>query len=205
MNKLEFQLPFNGEWLTFWGGDTPKQNHHHENASQKYAYDFVQTDKKETFFRIDGKTNDDHFSFGQNVFAPADGEVTEVVDGLHDNIPGDTHNYAILGNFLMIRHNKSTFSVLSHFKQQSIVVKAGQKIRQGDKLGLCGNSGNSAAAHIHFHVQDSDIFARYNDKYERINVAKGKKISFKKIKVSNNGKQKLLENYSPIKGDTLSN
>lgn len=203
-NDVIFQLPFEGQWLTNWGGDTPEQNRH-SGGCQKYAFDFVQTNKEGTFFRTDGKTNNDYFSFGITVVAPADGEVIEVVDGVRDNKSGETHNYVFPGNHLLIRHDKNTFSMLAHFKLGSIVVKAGQKIKQGDKLGLCGNSGNSSDPHIHFHVQDSDIFAKFNDTYERINVAKGKKISFEKINVSKNGKQKLLKQYSPIKDDVVSN
>jgi hypothetical protein len=37
-------LPFDGEWLTFWGGDSAKLNHHHGVDSQNYAFDFIQTD-----------------------------------------------------------------------------------------------------------------------------------------------------------------
>ncbi|MBA3245999.1 MAG: M23 family metallopeptidase, partial [Actinobacteria bacterium] len=36
----------------------------------------------------------------------------------------------------------------------SVRVRAGQRVRAGDVLGLTGNSGNSSEPHLHFHVQD---------------------------------------------------
>jgi murein DD-endopeptidase MepM/ murein hydrolase activator NlpD len=33
-------------------------------------------------------------------------------------------------------------------------VRVGQKVRAGAVLGLLGNSGNSSAPHLHFHITD---------------------------------------------------
>jgi len=79
----------------------------------------------------------------------------------------------------------------AHFKQHSIVVKQGQKIKQGELLGLCGNSGNSSEAHLHFHIQN----------IEDMNHATGAKSYFSDILV--NGE--LKKEYSPIKGQKVKN
>ena len=42
---------------------------------------------------------------------------------------------------------------ISHFLQNSIVVKEGAYVQKGDILGLCGNSGNSPEPHIHIQCQ----------------------------------------------------
>lgn len=59
------------------------------------------------------------------------------------------------GNYVIIKHENGEYSMLAHFKQSSILVKEGQKVMQGEIIGLCGNSGNSSEAHIHFQVMDS--------------------------------------------------
>ena len=87
--------------------------------------------------------------------------------------------------------DKNEFVFFAHFKQRSIVVKQGQKLNAGDVLGLCGNSGNSSEPHLHFHLQNT----------EDMNIATGAKCYFDQIKV--NGVNKT--DYSPIKGDKISN
>ena len=58
------------------------------------------------------------------------------------------------------------FLFFAHFKQNSIRVKQGQIIKQGELLGLCGNSGNSSEPHLHFHIQN----------VENMNIATGVKM-----------------------------
>jgi murein DD-endopeptidase MepM/ murein hydrolase activator NlpD len=82
-------------------------------------------------------------------------------------------------------------SGFAHFKQHSIVVKQGQKIKQGELLGLCGNSGNSSEAHLHFHIQN----------IEDMNSATGVKCYFENILV--NGQSK--KDCSPIKTEKIRN
>lgn len=203
MADKKFQLPFNGFWLTFWGGDTLEQNHHHDTVSQKYAFDFIQTDKNGKFFRTNGKNNDDYFSFGTDIISPADGVVIEVVDGLRDNKPRELNSFNFIGNYVMLKHGDKLFSILGHLRQNSIVVKAGEQINPGQKLGECGNSGYSTDPHLHFHVQNSDVFAKMDKDYKKINVAMGQKVFFERIQIMKNNKPKTVENYSPFKGDVV--
>lgn len=199
-SSVNFILPFKGAWLTFWGGDTKDLNHHHDTQSQKYALDFIVVSEKDNFFKTDGSSNADYYSFGLDILAPADGEVIEVVSGLRDNKPKELNSFNYIGNYIMIKHDGTTFSVLGHLRQGSMIVKVGQKVNAGDKIAECGNSGYTTDPHLHFHVQDSDIFAKVDDDYKRVDVAKGKKVYFNRLSVGGDTK----ENYSPIKGDKVS-
>lgn len=201
----KFVLPFNDFWLTFWGGDSLEQNHHHDTVSQKYAFDFIQTGENGKFFRTNGKTNEDYFSFGLDIIAPTNGVVVEVVDGLRDNKPGELNSFNFIGNYVMLKHEANLFSVLGHLRQNSISVKVGEKVSSSQKLGECGNSGYSTDPHLHFHVQNSDVFAKMDKNYKKIYVAKGQKIYFERIRVMKESKQKIVEDYSPIKGDVIGN
>jgi murein DD-endopeptidase MepM/ murein hydrolase activator NlpD len=202
--KINFRLPFDDFWLTFWGGDTLKQNHHHDSTSQQYAFDFIQTDKEGKFFRTNGKTNADYFSFGADIIAPADGVVVEVVSGLRDNNPGELNSFNFIGNYVLIRHAPKVFSVLGHLRQNSVVVSVGKKVKSGHKLGECGNSGYSTDPHLHFHVQNSDVFAKMDKNYKKIDVAKGQKVFFDRVTLLNDENQRVMSGYSPVKGDVVS-
>ncbi len=190
-NKTKLILPFKGEWTVFWGGDTKELNYHVENEAQKNAFDIVITDKAGKTFKTDGKTNDDYYAFGKELIAPCNAEVVIVVDGVKDNVPGELNPIYAPGNTVILKTNNNEYLFFAHFKQNSIVVKQGQKIKQGELLGLCGNSGNSSEAHLHFHIQN----------VEDMNKATGVKCYFEKIIV--NGK--LKKDYSPIKGENVKN
>ena len=46
----------------------------------------------------------------------------------------------------------------------SVAVEPGDSVSAGDRLGLCGNSGNTSEPHLHFHVQDKPRFGQGNGK-----------------------------------------
>ena len=190
-NKTELILPFKQEWTVTWGGDTKELNYHVENEAQKNAFDFVITDQNGKTFKTNGKTNEDYYAFGKELIAPCDAEVVLVVDGVKDNIPGELNPIYIPGNTVILKTENNEYLFFAHFKQNSIKVEQGQKVKQGELLGLCGNSGNSSEAHLHFHIQN----------VEDMNKATGAKCYFDKIIV--NGE--LKKDYSPIKGEKIKN
>lgn len=190
-NITSLILPFHLEWTVTWGGDTKELNYHIENEAQKNAFDFIITDALGKSYKTNGLTNEDYYAFGKEIIAPCEGEIIMVVDGIHDNVPGEFNPYYIPGNSIVLKTTNIEFLVFAHFKQHSIVVKKGQKVKKGELLGLCGNSGNSSEAHLHFHIQN----------LEKMNGASGVKCFFKKISV--NGK--IKENYSPIKNEKIKN
>jgi murein DD-endopeptidase MepM/ murein hydrolase activator NlpD len=189
-NNTKMKLPFKGEWSVTWGGDTKEQNYHVESVAQKNAFDFLIYDEKGLTHKGTGEANEDYYAFGKELYAPCDGEVVLVVDGIKDNIPGVLNPIYIPGNTVIIKTANGEFVFFAHFKQHSIVVKQGQKVTTGALLGLCGNSGNSSEAHLHFHLQNTEDMTK----------ATGAKCFFDQLKV--NGV--LKSDYSPVKGDKIS-
>ena len=63
-----------------------------------------------------------------------------------------------MGNHVIIDHGNSEYSFLAHFKQGSLSVQKGDTVTLGQIIGLCGNSGNSSEAHIHYHLQNTAVF-----------------------------------------------
>ena len=190
-NTTKMKLPFKGEWTVSWGGDTKEQNYHVESVAQKNAFDILMHDQKGATHKGTGASNEDYYAFGKELYAPCDGEVVLVVDGVKDNIPGVLNPIYIPGNTVIIKVATGEYAFFAHFKQHSIVVKQGQKVSTGALLGLCGNSGNSSEAHLHFHLQN----------VEDMTKATGAKCYFDQLKV--NGV--LKSDYSPVKGDKISN
>ncbi len=189
-NKIRLVLPFKDEWTVVWGGDTKEQNYHIVSKAQKGAFDFLIKDEAGSTHKTNGLTNEDYYAFGKEITAPCDGEISMAVDGVKDNVPGVMNPVYLLGNSVIIKTADSTYLVFAHFKQHSIAVQQGQKIKKGQRLGLCGNSGNSSEPHLHFHMQD----------IENMNIATGVKCYFDEIYV--NGQIKT--DYSPVQKDKIS-
>lgn len=192
-HKTALSLPFKGRWKVLWGGDTEQLNRHHKVSNQKFAFDFLGADDKARTRLGSGITNKHFFAFGREVLAPAAGIVTDVISGVRDNKPGSMNPYFALGNAVFIQHAENEVSVLAHLKFKSITVNVGDKVKAGQKIGLCGNSGNSSEPHIHFHLQNTPV----------IQDATGIKCYFRKISVIENGQKQSRENYSPIKGQFI--
>ena len=112
-----------------------------------------------------------------------------IVDGVKDNVPGEMNPTFVTGNTVIIKTSNDEYLLFAHFKQNSIVVKQGDKVQSGTLLGLCGNSGNSSEAHIHYHMMNQ----------ENMSKAIGIKSYFEKLHV--NGE--LKEDYSPVQGDKI--
>jgi len=192
-NETKLSLPFKGRWLVFWGGDTKELNIHHDAPNQKFAFDFIGVNKDGEMHRDDGKANKDYFAFGREVLAPADGVVTDAIDGVRDNVPGPMNPYSALGNAVFIQHREREVSVLAHLKRGSIKVKVDDEVKKGQVIALCGNSGNSSQPHLHYHLQNTPV----------IQDGTGIKCYFQRLSIIDDDKKKSKMNYSPIKGEII--
>jgi hypothetical protein len=83
--------------------------------------------------------------------------VVRVMAGVPDNEPGGNNPDSNWGNFVMIQGDHGVFALLAHLKRESISVAEGARVRCGEPLGRCGNSGRSPAPHLHLHAQDTAV------------------------------------------------
>ncbi len=183
------QLPFYGEW-------TVSQGHHGTITHQsnwRHAWDFVVTDEHRRSFKFPGKELSDFYCYGLPVLAPANGEVVVVEDGIDDNAPGDMNLERNWGNTVIIKHNDFLYSKLSHLKKNSFKVKPGDKVKKGDVLAACGNSGRSPEPHVHFQLQASEYIGAATLEYP---------LSQYVVKQENDYHLKLFD--TPQEGDVLS-
>jgi len=172
--NISIGAPLEGEWkflrppghhpfaFDFVKTDSSRQKTHSKNVLQ-----FI-------FNKIPSKN---YYCWEEPVIAPVSGEVIRVG---HD---WDDHKYTSLwqtikiwynatyrfkpgkengildirpnvGNHVMIRSDNGFIVLLAHLKNNSISVKQGQRVSEGEPLGLVGNSGNSTAPHLHINLFD---------------------------------------------------
>ncbi len=105
-----------------------------------------------------GRRNEDYDCFGKPILAPAIGKVLEVLDGVADNVPGQMNPKIVTGNRVIIDHGNNEYSVLAHLCKGSPRVASGDAVHAGDRIGDCGNSGNSSEPHLHYQLQDGPAF-----------------------------------------------
>jgi hypothetical protein len=186
--RTPLRLPFDGHWLVFWGGRSLEQNRHARVSNQRFAYDFVMAREGKTYL-ASGKNNEDYFCFGKPIHAPAEGTVISAENGIPDNRPGETNSRQILGNHVIIDHHNGEYSFLAHLRQGSVGVKAGDRVKSGDILGQCGNSGNSTEPHLHYHLQN----------HSDLQQGEGLPVFFTDYFVG----FKKISRGEPVKGDTI--
>ncbi len=184
------RLPFDGEWYVLSGGEKAKQNNHHGIGAQNFAIDFVICQDGSQSKRTDGKTNEDFYCWDQTICAAHDGTVVISVDGIPDNIPGEMNPQMVYGNVIMIQDSSGFVSVYAHLKNGTVSKRAGEMIKSGEKLGSCGNSGNSSEPHLHFHLQS------------KVGFEKGLSIRplFAAIKVN----KTTTKSHSPVRAERVS-
>ena len=127
---------------------------------QRFAIDWVQVDKGGKTYSGDEKKNENYFCYGQKIHAVADGVVTEVKDGIPQNVPGvDSRAVPITletvaGNHIILDLGHGVYAFYAHLQPGSLRVKLGDHVKSGDVIALLGNSGNSTEPHLHFHLID---------------------------------------------------
>lgn len=161
--KTNYILPFEGKWTVINGSVDKALSHSWGIPTQRYAYDFIILDKDGKSFQGDPKLPQSYYCYGKNIIAPAYGEVIEIYNECSDNIIEEKYNLDwnikdIRGNFIIIRHVDGEYSFIAHIMQNSFVVAVGDKVKQGQIIANCGNTGNSSEPHLHFHLQNGKSF-----------------------------------------------
>lgn len=157
--------------MVIHSGSIRQGNHHSRSPDQRHAYD-LSVVRGVDEVKTDGTTNEDFFAWGTPVVAPAAGRIVTAVDGWPDIPPGTdlgkdpNAKLNPLGNHVVIDHGDGRYSFLAHFQEGSVLqaaegaqaLEVGGRVEAGQRLGLVGNSGNTTAPHLHFHVQSSPVF-----------------------------------------------
>lgn len=90
--------------------------------------------------------------FGARVLAPCDGRVIAARNDRPD-MPVPVRDRDVLEGNHVVLDCGAVWVLLAHLMQGSVRVENGAYVREGDVLGLVGNSGQSDEPHLHVHVQ----------------------------------------------------
>jgi murein DD-endopeptidase MepM/ murein hydrolase activator NlpD len=130
--------------------------------AQRFAIDWMRLGPDGRLFHGDSSANANFYGYGAEVLAVADGRVADLKDGLAENV-GSNERAArvitldnVVGNFITLDLGHGRFAVYAHLQPGSLKVKLGDRVRAGQLLALLGNSGNSDAPHLHFHLVDAN-------------------------------------------------
>lgn len=130
--------------------------------AQRFATDWTRIGADGQAFRGNPANNANWSAYGAEVLAVADGTIVDVKDGIPENDPtADKKAVPITletvgGNYIIVDLGNGYFAFYAHLQPKSLRVKVGDKVTRGQVLALLGNSGNSDAPHLHFHITDGN-------------------------------------------------
>lgn len=130
----------------------------HVFIAQRFAVDWEQVDKDGRIYSGPREKLESYTIFGRSAIAVADATVVSITDGLPEQTPGkfptDISLDAADGNSVILDLGDHRYALYAHLQPGSIQVHPNDKVRRGQVLGKVGNTGNSVAPHLHFHVMD---------------------------------------------------
>ncbi|MET0454071.1 MAG: M23 family metallopeptidase, partial [Mycobacterium sp.] len=139
-------------------------------AAERFAIDYVQLGANGTLFKGDQAKVESYPYFGVDIHAVADGPVVAVLDGLPEQVAGRSPTGLELeqygGNHVVQDISgggtEKRYAFYAHLKTGSVKVKVGDRLTSGQVIANLGNTGNTDAPHLHFHVMDSPDPLRSN-------------------------------------------
>lgn len=175
---MSVALPFTGRWTVQNSPARRVPSHGTTLPATADAIDFVAVDAHDrtgprATWRTVVATEPPHgfTGFGRPVQAPVGGRVVAVHDGEPDHgarrsaltlLPYALTQGrrlrrgvdALAGNRVLIAGDDGVVVALLHLRAGSVCVSVGDRVAAGQRLGECGNSGNSTQPHIHMQAMD---------------------------------------------------
>lgn len=151
----------------WWAANGPSNFDRHHRSSiidfafnctiaQRFATDWMQFGADGRFCVGDGTRCTDYYCYGADLLAVADATVIEARDGIPEGVPPS--NYAattlqnVFGNSIILDIGGGRYAAYAHIIPGTVAVNIGDHVTTGQVIGKLGNSGNSSAPHLHFHL-----------------------------------------------------
>ncbi|MDH2426116.1 M23 family metallopeptidase [Sphaerisporangium sp. TRM90804] len=172
---LEVGPPVTGRWSALNSPADKVPSHGTRAYGQAYAIDIVAEPEDRPRPRFGwwplARRNGDFPAFGAPVLAVADATVVRVVDRYRDHLSRNSWPALlyliveglfrdmggpgrIVGNHVVLDLGGGVHALYAHLRRGSITVREGERVRAGQTLASCGDSGNSSEPHVHFQLMD---------------------------------------------------
>ncbi len=177
VSRIKYSMPLKGHWMMKGIPSLGVLDHHRFGAAIEFGVDFLKLGSGGELFRNDGNQASDYFSYGEKVYAAAEGEVAVINNGSiqewsrFNQVEGETAEQFqkrqmkeltesmdenigswAAGNHVIIKHSENEYSTYLHLKENSIRVNSGELVKQGQHIADVGNTGDSFGAHLHFQI-----------------------------------------------------
>jgi murein DD-endopeptidase MepM/ murein hydrolase activator NlpD len=186
-------LPVRGVWLAGHAGASVLTNGHITN---RYAIDILKLGPDGRLHKGQEENVTDFYSYNEELYAPADGRITEVMDGIQSDLMGNMDKDHPGGNYIIMDIGQEKYVYFGHLINGSIMVKESQSVTAGTVLGRIGNSGYSTHPHLHMHVQNKPV----SDPEGRITYP----FRFSKLRLNRLIFWKEVKNGALLRGDRFS-
>lgn len=167
---IELAFPLKeGTYYIGQGGNHTQMNYHQEYEPQQYALDILKINK--LGFRAKGlspKELERYQIYEDNVYSPCNGDIVEAENELPDLIPPETDAENATGNHVALScENTDAIIYIAHMQQDSVKVKEGDTVTEGQEIGKVGNTGNTTEPHLHIHAEKDGVGIplQFNEKF----------------------------------------
>jgi hypothetical protein len=128
--------------------------------TQRFAIDWMRMDDQGRLVNGDPSDVHSYVDYGAEIIAAGGGTVVSTLNTLDDQVPGQLPDPSTItlenvdGNHVVVRHRDGRYAFYAHMQKGSVAVEVGDRVRRGQMLGRLGNTGNTSAPHLHFHLMD---------------------------------------------------
>ena len=125
-------------------------------VTQRMAVDWERLDASGRIYNGPKQDVNSYAIYGDDVLAVADAPVVSVTTGVPNQVPGVFPSGISVaeadGNAIVLGLGRGRYALYAHLQPGSIRVRVGDRVTRGQVIGSVGNTGNSVAPHLHFHV-----------------------------------------------------
>ncbi|NYG59627.1 hypothetical protein BJ980_002550 [Nocardioides daedukensis] len=208
-DPITVHSPVGGRWLAMNSPASKVPSHGVRAYGQAFAIDLLHEPEdgvRPQFGTGSGMSDPKEYpAFGEPVLAMVDGVVVKAADRQRDHRTR-THWWSVavmmlegvfrelrgaggvVGNHVVIDRGDGVFALVAHLKKGSATVKVGDRVRAGDVIGACGNSGNTSEPHVHAQLMDR----------ARPSAAKGLPMAFADVRLGGETRDGLPENTAYV-------
>lgn len=165
-NKNQYIFPLKGNISTC--GNFNSLVEHRQHYSMEFAFDMAQYNVEQKLCFKENMDDKDYIIYGKDIFAIADGEVVDCYHSFDmvsswdwEIRKGYIDRYGLAaqcGNYVVLKHANEEYSFYGHMLKDSLTIKKGDKVSQGQVIGKVGNTGLSNCPHLHFQLMDGPDF-----------------------------------------------